>query len=276
MASADMTTAKTVTSRDGTTIAYEVTGAGPALILVDAAGHYRAFSSFTGLIGLLAGHFTVYHYDRRGRGDSTDTPPYAVEREVEDLAALIDRAGGSAFLYGYSSGGLLALHAAASGLPVAKIVLFEPPFETGDDRSGQAAFTAQLAELVRAGRPGAAVEHFLTSIGVPDEVMALMRNTASWLAMESVAHTLIYDSVISEGTCFQLLASVTVPTLVLQSESSGDELIAMSATIADAMPDASHRGIAGEWHAVADDVLADALREFFSRSGGTGAGAGCW
>jgi pimeloyl-ACP methyl ester carboxylesterase len=262
---ADPTTSKTVTSKDGTSIAYEQAGTGPALILVDAAGHYRKLSSFDGLIGLLAADFTVYHYDRRGRGDSTDTQPYAVEREVDDLAALIDEAGGSAFLYGFSSGGLVALHAAASGLTIPKLALLEPPIETNEDRSAQAAFTAELAELVAARRRTAAVECFLTSIGVPDEITAEMRENQSWSAMEAVAHTLVYDCTVSEATSLQLLASVSVPTLVLDSEGSGDDLTGMAATIAKAIPNSSHRSLAGGWHGVPDDVLAPVLTEFFKR-----------
>jgi pimeloyl-ACP methyl ester carboxylesterase len=256
---------KTVTSEDGTSIAYERMGTGPALILVDAAGHYRGFSSFGGLIGLLAADFTVYHYDRRGRGESRDTAPYAVEREVDDLAALIDEAGGSAFLYGFSSGGLVALHAAASGLTTPKLALFEPPIEPNEDRSAQRAFTAELAGLMAAGRRDAAVESYLTGIGVPDEVLAGLRGTPSWSAMVAVAHTLVYDSLVSEATSFQLLATVTVPTLVLDSDGSSNDLIGMAATVAKGMPNASHRSLAGEWHGVPDDVLAPALTEFFKR-----------
>jgi pimeloyl-ACP methyl ester carboxylesterase len=259
------TTSRTVTSNDGTRIAYEQVGSGPALILVDAAGHYRELSSFGGLIGLLAPDFTVYHYDRRGRGGSTDTVPYAVAREVDDLAALIDEAGGSAYLYGFSSGGLVALHAAASGLPVSKLALLEPPIETGEDRSAQEAFTAELAELVAAGRRAAAVEFFLTSIGVPNEIIAEMRENRSWSAMEAVAHTLVYDCMISEATSFQLLASVSVPTLVLDSEGSTDNLTGMAASVARAMPNSSHRSLAGAWHGVPDDVLAPVLTEYFKR-----------
>jgi pimeloyl-ACP methyl ester carboxylesterase len=163
----ESTGVRKVRSVDGTEIAFERHGTGTALILVDAAGHYRAFSSFGGLIGLLAGDFTVYHYDRRGRGESTDRAPYAVEREVDDLAALIKEAGGSAFLYGFSSGALLAAHAAASGLAIPKLALLEPPMASEQDRAAQSAFTAELRQLVAAGRREAAVEHFLSSIGVP-------------------------------------------------------------------------------------------------------------
>lgn len=260
-----MTTSKAVTSKDGTSIAYERVGAGPALILVDSAGHYREFSSFGGLIGRLAGEFTVYHYDRRGRGGSTDTPPYAVEREIDDLAALIDAAGGSAYLYGFSSGGLLALHGAARGLAVPKLAVLEPPIETSDDRSAQAAFTAALADRIAAGRRSAAVEYFLTSCGVPDDIIAGMRAGDAWSAMEKVAHTLVYDSKLSEATSTRLLASVTAPTLVLDSQGSPEALTAMAATTAKAIPNSSHQSLAGQWHGVPDDVLASVLTEHFQR-----------
>jgi pimeloyl-ACP methyl ester carboxylesterase len=260
----EQTTSTTVTSRDGTVIAYQRAGRGPALILIDAAGHYRELTSFAGLIGLLASKFSVYHYDRRGRGGSTDTQPYAVAREVEDLAALIDEAGGSAFLYAFSSGGLLALHAAAAGLPIARMALLEPPIERDEDRSAQRAFTSELSDLVGAGRPEDAVEFYLTGIGVPDEIVEAMRGSASWSAMESVAPTLVYDSMISEATSFDLLASVTVPTLVLDSEGSSDDLTGMAAMVAGALPKGLHRSLAGEWHGVADDVLAPVLIDFFA------------
>jgi pimeloyl-ACP methyl ester carboxylesterase len=265
MTTMEQATGAAVTSRDGTVIAYERTGHGPALILIDAAGHYREFTSFGGLIGLLAPKFTVYHYDRRGRGSSTDTQPYAVAREVEDLAALIDQAGGSAFLYAFSSGGLLALHGAAAGLPIARMALLEPPIEHDEDRSVQRAFTTELANLVAAGRPEDAVEFYLTGIGVPHEIVEDMRGSTSWSAMESVAPTLVYDSLISEATSFDLLASVTVPTLVLGSESSSDDLIGMAVTVAGVLPNGTHRSLAGEWHGVSDDVLAPVLIDFFTR-----------
>jgi pimeloyl-ACP methyl ester carboxylesterase len=257
------TTSATVTSRDGTVIAYERTGQGPALILIDAAGHYRGFTSFAGLIGLLAGTFTVYHYDRRGRGRSTDTQPYAVGREVDDLAALIAEAGGSACVYAFSSGGLLALHAAMAGLPIPRMALLEPPIERAEDRSAQRLFTTELTNLLAAGQPEGAVEFYLTGIGVPDEIVTSMRGSVSWSAMESVAPTLVYDSLISEATSFEILASVTVPTLVLDSVGSSNDLIGMASTVAGALPMGLHRSLAGEWHGVSDRVLASALIDFF-------------
>jgi pimeloyl-ACP methyl ester carboxylesterase len=259
------TAASKVRSDDGTEIAFEQHGTGPALILVDAAGHYRAFSSFDGLIGLLARDFTIYHYDRRARGQSTDTAPYAVQREVEDLAALIEEVGGWAFLYGLSSGALLAAHAAASGLAIPKLALLEPPIASDEERAGQSAFTADLRQLVDAGRREAAVEHFLSSIGLPADALSGMRSTPAWSAMEAVAHTLVYDSVISEATSPQLLASVVVPALVLESAGSSDDLSSMAAAVARAMPKGSHRRLPGDWHGISDEVLAPALIDFFKR-----------
>lgn len=257
------TDVSSVRSVDGTSIAYERTGSGPSVVLVEAAGHFRELSSFTGLAELLAADFTVYQYDRRGRGSSTDTPPYAVEREVEDLAALIERAGGSAFVYTFSSGGLLGLHAAAAGLPIPKLALLEPPIEADEDWAAQAAFTAGIVERVEDGRPAAAVEYFLTGIGVPDEIVADMRPTPAWSAMVSVAHTLVYDCRLSEASSPRLLAAVTMPTLVLDSEGSTDDLTGMAATVARALPRGEHRSLAGGWHGVPDEIVAPVLVEFF-------------
>jgi pimeloyl-ACP methyl ester carboxylesterase len=264
MITREQTISATVTSTDGTVIAYERTGQGRALILIDAAGHYREFTSFAGLIGLLAPTFAVYHYDRRGRGHSTDTQPYAVGREVDDLAALIAEAGGFAYVYAFSSGGLLALHAAMAGLPIPRMALLEPPIELNEDRSAQRLFSRELSNLLAARQPDRATEFYLTGIGVPDEIVASMRGSASWSAMESVAPTLVYDSLISEVTSFDLLTSVTVPTLVLDSEGSSDDLTGMAAMVAGALPKGLHRSLAGEWHGVADDVLAPVLIDFFA------------
>lgn len=139
------------TSRDGTLIAFDRTGSGPALILVEPAGHFRALSVFDELVPLLAPDFTVCRYDRRGRGESGDTAPFAPEREVEDLAAVVGAVGGRAFAYGYSSGALLALHAAAKGAPLAGLVLMEPPLQN-DAQDGPDPLTTDLDDLIHAGR----------------------------------------------------------------------------------------------------------------------------
>ena len=157
-----------VRSKDGTTIAYERSGSGPALILVDGALCSRAFGPSPKLAPLLARHFTVYAYDRRGRGESGDTPPYSPEREVEDIAALIEAAGGSASLLGLSSGGALALEAAASGLPVDKVVAYEPPYVDDGGQRGGAAHEGQLKRLLAGGDRGGAVKYFMKDmVGAP-------------------------------------------------------------------------------------------------------------
>ena len=256
--------AGTVASPDGTSLAFDRIGSGPPLVLIDAAGHYRAFSSFDGLIEPLGEHFTVYHYDRRGRGQSTDTAPYAVAREVEDLASLIADGGGSAFLYGFLSGALVALHAAASGVPIAKLAVLEPPIAPPESVEAQAAFTAELVALLAGGQRDAAVEHFLSM--VPDEILAEMRTSPSWAAMEAVADTFVYDCLISEATSPALLASITVPTLVIDSTGSDGELGEMAAAVADTLPNAIRLTLPGGWHGVDDEVLAANLVAFFSTS----------
>jgi pimeloyl-ACP methyl ester carboxylesterase len=255
---------QSVRSSDGTRIAFDRLGDGPPVVLVEAAAHYRDFSSFGGLAPLLAREFTVYVYDRRGRGESTDTTPYAPEREVEDLDALIAEAGGSAQLYGYSSGALLALRAAAQGLPVGRLAVLEPPLRD-DGAATPDPLTKELAEFVATGRNGDAVEHFHRSIGVPAEFVTQMRSTPEWAKMESVAHTLVYDCVISDTTTPSLLGSVDVPTLVLDSEGSTDNLTGWAATVAARLPNGTHRSLPGQWHTVADEVLAPVLVEFFQR-----------
>lgn len=246
-----------VVSQDGTTIAYERYGAGPALVLVDAAGNYRDFRPLRAPVERLAADYTVYVYDRRGRGGSGDTRPYAPEREVEDLAAVIGAAGGTAYVYGLSSGCLVALRAAASGLPIPKLALFEPPFTDGADL----AFTAELTALVEAGRRRDAVELFHRGIGVPDEIMAGM-GEASWAALEAVAPTLVYDCVQSDTMTAGLVGTVHTPTLVLDSRGSSGDLTGMAGGLAAALPDATYRSLDGDWHGASDEQVAAALRGF--------------
>jgi pimeloyl-ACP methyl ester carboxylesterase len=257
------TTSGTVVSADRTRIAFDRAGAGAAVIMVDPAGGYRDVDNIRGLGTRLAEHFTVYTYDRRGRGLSGDTPPYAVAREVEDLAALVAEAGGRANVYAFSSGGLLALHAAASGVGIERLALMEPPIGTEDDPS-DAAFTAEIAELVTAGRRSDAVEHFMSGIGVPEEMLAGMRGTPSWSGLEAVAHTLVHDATIALETTPELLATVTAPVLVLDSEGSSEDISGSAAAAARALPNATHRSLPGSWHGVPDDDLAAVVREFFA------------
>jgi pimeloyl-ACP methyl ester carboxylesterase len=257
-------TARRVRSADGTSIAFDRVGSGPAIVLVDAAAGFRGFGPMGPLAGALAPEFTVFTYDRRGRGESTDTQPYAVEREVEDLHALVAAAGGSACVYGFSSGAVLALRAAADGLPIEKLALMEPPLELDEQAPPEPDLGAEVAELVAAGRRGDAVEHFNRSIGVPEEVMAGLRQAPFWPALEALAHTLVYDTVITSSALPpERLPAVATPTLVLASAGSDERLLGWAGAVADALPNGSLRTMKGEWHGVPLEGLAPVLSEFF-------------
>lgn len=256
----------TLTSSDGTAIAFERSGAGPAVILVDGAFCYRANGPSGPLTALLAPRFTVFSYDRRGRGDSGDTAPYAVEREVEDLGAIVDEAGGSAYVFGFSSGAALALVAAAGGLPVTKLALWEPPIAPGGtDPRAAAEEAARLAELA-AGRRGDAAEFFLTGTGMPTEAVAQMRQAPWWPAMEAVEHTLAYDVTVvgiwSPPT--PRVASVAVPTLVIDGDASFDWMGESADALAAALPDGLRRTLQGQTHEVDLEALAPVLEAFFA------------
>jgi pimeloyl-ACP methyl ester carboxylesterase len=261
----------TVPSEDGTSIAYDQTGEGPPVILVAGALGVRSEPMMTGLAAALAPQFTVYTYDRRGRGDSGDTAPYAVEREIEDIDALVDEAGGSAFVYGISSGAVLALEAAASGLDIAKLALYEPPFIVDDSRPPVPDdYVAQLEELLAADRRGDAVELFMTkAVGVSDEFIAQMREDPSWAAMEEIAHTLPYDGTIMGETMSGIplptdrWADATLPTLVMAGEQSPPFLHNGTEALKDVLPDAQHRTLDGQEHDVDPEALAPVLEKYF-------------
>jgi pimeloyl-ACP methyl ester carboxylesterase len=257
-----------VMSNDGTVIAFDRSGQGPAVILVGGAFQYRAIDPPTAqLAALLAQQFTVFHYDRRGRGESGDTQPYAVEREVEDLEALIHEAGGSAFVFGMSSGGVLALEAAARGLAITKLAAYELPFNSGDEHARQAAerYTQQLAALLNEGRRGDAVALAMTTWGAPAEAIAGMRQAPIWPLFEAVAPTLAYDdAIMGDGSVpTARLASITVPTLVMDGGASPAFMHNAAQATAHALPNGQRRTLEGQTHDVAPQVLAPVLVEFF-------------
>ena len=260
---------KEVRSDDGTAIAFDQSGEGAAVVLVSGALGDRA--SNARLAALLAPRFTVFNYDRRGRGESSDTPPYAVERELEDLRAVLEEAGGSAFVFGTSSGGNLALEAAARRLSITKLALWEPNFLVDDSRPPLPAdYVTTVSQLVSSGRRGDAVEYFMTAaVGLPPEFVAPMRSMPMWQAMEGAAHTLAYDgSVVGDSMAGNRLpsepwASVTVRTLVLDGGQT-PWLSGGAEAIAAALPNAQRRTLEGQTHDVAPDALAPVLREFFA------------
>ena len=257
-----------VISKDGTTIAFDQLGKGPAIILVGGAFQQRASDLRTAqLASLLSPHFSVFHYDRRGRGNSSDTQPYAVAREIEDLEALINEAGGSAFVFGMSSGAVLALEAAAQGLSIKKLGLYEPPFNTDDNgRAAAKNYTKQLTTLLAENRRGDAAAFAMTSWGTPAEVVAGMRQTPMWSTIESVAPTLAYDdAIMGDGSVpTKRMAFVTAPTLVIDGGASPAFMHNAAQAIADALPNAQRRTLKDQTHAVAPEVLAPVLEEFFA------------
>ena len=256
----------TTTSSDGTAIAYDRFGGGPPVIMT--AGAFNTRSTTEPLAQALAPRFTVLNYDRRGRGDSGDTAPYAVDREIEDLAALISAAGGSASVFGYSSGATLALKAAANGLPVTKLVLYEPPFNTDDSYPAlPAGFATQLAELVSTGRRGDAVELYQTkAVGIPEEVVAQMRHAPFRPGMEALAHTLAYDAAIigDRSLPAALLATVTIPALVISGEQSPPFLRNAARAAAAALPDGRLSVLPGQGHDINPEATAPIMSEFLA------------
>ncbi|HXR50491.1 MAG TPA: alpha/beta fold hydrolase [Verrucomicrobiae bacterium] len=264
---------QTVTSKDGTKIAYDKTGQGPAVILVAGAMGTRSFGH-ADLAKLLSSSFTVYNYDRRGRGDSTDTQPYAVEREIEDIEALIDEAYGTACLYGISSGACLVLEAAFRlGDKVNKIALYEPPYNSDPaDRPIWQAYYTKLKDLVVAGQRGKAVEHFMKFLQVPDNMIEGMRKQPMWPGLEAVARTLIYDAqamgVDTRAVPTELAKKVKVPALVMDGEETFAMYPFMRASadeLARALPNAKRQTLEGQRHDVSSEVLAPVLTKFFTQ-----------
>jgi pimeloyl-ACP methyl ester carboxylesterase len=217
------------------------------------------------LADLLAEQFTVYNYDRRGRGDSTDTSPYAVEREIEDIDALITEAGGSAAVFGYSSGGNLALMAAAKGLAITKLALYEPAFVVDQQYPRPPADLAgQLAELVAAGRRGDAVEQYQTrAVGLPEPVVAQLRNAPFRPALEAIAHTLIYDAtIIGDLTLPAAYAAITTPTLVIDGDQSPPVIREAARALADTLPNGRLQTLPDQGHDIDPAATATALDGF--------------
>ncbi len=257
-------------SKDGTPIAFDRSGSGPPLILVDGALCYRAFGPMGAFASLLAQDFTVITYDRRGRGESGDRKPYAVERELEDLDALIKEAGGAPYVFGASSGAALALEAANRGLPIKKLALYEAPYIVDDSTPPVPEdYVARLNELVASGHRGDAVRMFMKTVGTPGFFVALMQVLPMWSKLESVAHTIAYDMTImgngQRGKPFPRgrWGSVTMPTLVLGGGKSPPWMQQSVRAVADALPNAQHRTLDGQTHMVKAKVLSPVLKEFF-------------
>jgi pimeloyl-ACP methyl ester carboxylesterase len=269
---------ETVTSKDGTTIAYDAYGTGPAVILVGGALSYRKFKKMEELARLLAGRCTVINYDRRGRGDSTEVKPFALEREIEDIAALIETEGGLASLWGWSSGGALALRAAAAGIGVARLSVYEVPFMVEPARRPTPDYGERLDELVAAANRSGAVKHFMrNAIGIPAPFVAIVQLTPMWKGMKAVAHTLPYDwAALGRSNMYgaplraEEWASVKVPTLVVSGAKSPTELKNGSRALAEVLPNAQLHELEGVSHNVNMNKLAPVLAQFLAGDGRTG------
>jgi pimeloyl-ACP methyl ester carboxylesterase len=258
----------TITSKDGTRIAYDKQGKGPAIILVDGALCTRSDGSKPELIKLLAPHLTVYSYDRRGRGESGDTLPYAVEREIEDIETLMDDAGGTASLYGHSSGAALALEAAIRlGSRIKKLAMYEAPYnDAAEAQQAWREYIAQLTALLAAERRGDAVALFMRLVGMPSEQIAAMRQAPMWPMLEALAPTLAYDHTAIMGknatVPTERVARVAVPALAINGSASFPFLYDTARALSKTMPHAQLRTLEGQTHEVNPQVLALVLVEF--------------
>jgi pimeloyl-ACP methyl ester carboxylesterase len=266
-----MTVAETQTtaSADGTPIAFDRVGDGPALVLVGGAWNTR--HSAAELAAALADRFTVYTYDRRGRGDSGDTPPFAVEREIEDLQAVIEAAGGSAYAFGHSSGGALVLEATAAGAPISKLAVYETPYIVDDTRPPLPDdYVEHIDELVAAGKRREVFAYFMTAaVGMPEEAVKPMLQSQMVEAMEPLAHTVAYDgrvmlmgSMHGDPLPTRWTTTVTVPTLVMDGGDSPAWARNSCRALSRVLPDVQYRTLEGQDHAAAPDAIAPELAEF--------------
>ncbi len=251
-----------VTSKDGTPIAYDRQGSGPAVVLV--GGGLDDGSENAPLATELAEHFAVYNYARRGRGDSGDTPPYAVERETEDIEALVAEAGGSAHLYGVSSGGMFALEAAEAGLSIGRLAVYEVPYDTSDDAPRRyREYRERLGAALDEGRRGEAVELFMRLAGSSEEDVRGVRTSPYWSGLEALAHTLAYDAALYGRPPADRLATIAQPTLVATGGGGGDLFESAADAITASIPRAERRTVEGQGHVVDPKALAPVLVRFF-------------
>lgn len=253
---------ESVTSKDGTRIGFERAGSGPALVIIGGALSQRIGGR--PLVAALSNDFTVYIYDRRGRGDSGDKQPYAVEREIEDLAAVIEQAGNEAYVYGVSSGAALALQATVKLGPskVSKLAIYEPPY--GQDQADFNEQKNRVNDLVKTGEPGEAAAYFLAAVGTPAEAIEAMKKSPEWEGIRQLDYTLVYDyAILGNGNVPESVERITVPTLVVNGEQSLDFVRPTADQIAKLVPEARRETLAGQTHQADPNVVAPVLIDFF-------------
>lgn len=257
-----------VTSADGTTIAYETTGRGPALILVDGGLCHRGFGPARDLAAHLSDTFTVHLYDRRHRGESGNTPPWSPEREIDDLAALLEAAGGEACLFGASSGAVLAADAANRLPGFTRLALYEPPFIVDNTRAPRpSTYVSDIEALLARGDDSAALTMFFKDVGVPAPIITIMKLTPNWKKLKSVAHTLPYDLHLLGNTSRGVpldnsrWSSVTAPALVMDGGKSPQYMRNAARALSEALPKAEYRTIPGQTHIIKAAALAPAIKQ---------------
>ncbi|TVY00382.1 alpha/beta fold hydrolase [Cohnella terricola] len=258
-------------SKDGSAIAYEKAGSGPPLILVDGALCSRSNGPNGPLADLLKQHFTVFTYDRRGRGDSGDQMPYNVEREVEDLSALIREAGDSAYVYGISSGAALALEAAKRLSSIKKLALYEAPLVVDNSRAPvPEGYLEQMEGLLASNKRSAAVKLFMRKgVGLPAPVVAMMPLMPAWSKLKAVAHTLLYDTLLTlehqkgKASTLQRWSAVSVPTLVIAGSKSPTWMLNGMRSLTDVLPNARLEILNGQTHIVKPEALVPVLKNYF-------------
>lgn len=259
-----------VISKDGTKIAFDKQGQGSPVVLVDGALSFRSFGPMPELAKMLSTNFTTIDYDRRGRGDSDDTKPFTVEREIEDIEALMNNVGESAFLYGVSSGACLAIEAAIKlGDKVKKLAIYEATYKSGGNALEEwRDYNQHLTKFLADNHRGDAVELFMALVGVPAAQIEGMRKAPIWQMLESVAPTLLYDAAAmgaNRKVPIERVLQITAPTLVMHG-GAGLPFIKQSAlTLSKAIPNGEFRTIEGQTHAVASKVIAPVLAEFFKK-----------
>jgi pimeloyl-ACP methyl ester carboxylesterase len=256
----------TVTSKDGTSIAYERSGSGLPILLVDGALCSRDFGPMPKLAPILAEHFTVFMYDRRGRNESGDTQPYAVEREIEDMDALIKEAGGSAYVFGISSGAALSMAATAKGLSIPKLAIYEPPFEVPGEKGGAPKdMLLQLKKMIAENRRGDAIKYFLKIVGVPSFGIFMMTLFPIWKKLKAVAHTLPNDITILDGFAIpeERAKSIKVPTLIAAGTKTSESIRRSAKRLAELVPGNQFKMLEGQTHNVSEKAIAPVLIEFF-------------
>ena len=256
----------TVISKDGTSIAFTKSGTGPSFILIDGAFCSKDFGPMVKLVPVLSKHFTVYTYDRRARGESGDTPPYAIQREIEDIEALIKKAGGSAAVFAISSGAILALQAVASGLNIKKLALLEPPFVGNKNATRAINAFQQLTQLIADGRKEAACKFYLRKvIGLPAIIPFFLSFTKDWSKMKANANSLPYDAALCGDFSIpkELLPNVTIPSIVIASTKSPKSLREPAKEVAELLPEGRHLTLNGGIHEVPPEILVPALVDFY-------------